>query len=84
MQLHAVEPRLLGARRRPGEQSRQHPRQLADVRQRGVGDPLALAEPQALQLPLVQEAGPLGLRQSRQRLADLVVACQAAARGAGR
>ena len=73
VQLHAVESRLLGACRRLGEQSRQHPRQLADVRQVRVGDPLALAEPQALELPLVQEAGPLRLRQSRQRLADVVV-----------
>ena len=73
VQLHAIEPRLLGTCRRSSEQSRQYPWQLPNVRQLGIGDPLPLAESQALELPLIQELGPLRLRQSRQRLPDGVV-----------
>ena len=62
VQLDAVESRLLGASRCLSEQIRQDQRQVPNVRQRRVGDPIALAESEALQLPLVEEPGPLGLR----------------------
>jgi hypothetical protein len=48
MQLDAVEAGELGARRRCGEQARQHLRQIADVRALRVGDALAIAELQRL------------------------------------
>ena len=72
VQLHAVESRRLGAARRAGEQARQHLGQVADVRQLGVGDPLALAEPQSS--PARARSGtaatpPRG--SARQRLPDL-------------
>ena len=44
------------------------------MRQVGVGDPLALAVPQALQLSIGQDPGPLRLGESRQRLPDLRIA----------
>ena len=43
MQFDAVEARRFRARRRVGEQARQELRQLADMRQIDVGDPLAIA-----------------------------------------
>ena len=73
MQLHAIEPRLLGAYGRSREQRRQYPRQLPDVRQCGIGDALPLAESETLELPLVEESRPLGFRQLHERVPDGLV-----------
>src|SRR5438093_1180717 len=73
MQLHAVEPRLLGTCRRLGKQSGEHAWQILNVRHIRIADPLSLAELNALELPLIQESRPLRLRQSRQRFPDGIV-----------
>ena len=57
MQLDAVEACRFGAQRGFGEQTRQHLRQIADVRMLHVGDALAIAELQRLPFVRREHAG---------------------------
>ena len=70
MQLDAVEAGLLRAQRRVGEQAGQDARQFGDVRQMRVGDALARAELQILQLAFGQDALEFVILHRRERGAD--------------
>jgi len=56
VQLDAVEARHARAACRLGEQRREGARQLADVSEMQVGDPLAVAHPQALEIARAEHA----------------------------
>ena len=73
MQLDAVEPGRLRANGRVGEQTRQHLRQVPDLRTIHVGDALAIAELQRFQLTKRQRAGKIPFAHGAEASANLGV-----------
>jgi hypothetical protein len=73
VQLDAVEARRLRPRGGAGEEPGQHARELGDVGQGGVGDPLAIAVEQRLELARLEHLAQLRLLQEQQPLAQRCV-----------
>ena len=80
MQFDAVEAGLLRAQGGIGEQTGQHLRQVADMRQVHVGDALAIAEFQRFQFALGQDLRKFVALHAGERGADIGVAAGRAGR----